>query len=61
MVNVENTSSSNTVIHNLRPYTTYKVKVVALIRDGVTGEITLESSKRIDIRTQEDGKDFTFV
>ena len=58
VMNVENASSSNTVIRNLRPYTTYKVKVVALVRDGVTGETTLKSSKRIDIRTQEDGEDF---
>ena len=61
MVNLENASSSNTVVRNLRPYTSYKVKVVALVRDGVTGEITLKTSKKIDIRTQEDGKDFTFV
>ncbi|KAL9953398.1 hypothetical protein ACROYT_G040810 [Oculina patagonica] len=50
-----NTSSSNAVVRNLRPYTWYRVIVVALVRDGVTGATTLKSSKNIDIRTQEDG------
>ena len=57
-MNVENGSSSNTLVRNLRPYTSYKVKVVALVRNGVTGVITLKSSKEIDILTQEEGEDF---
>ena len=55
---LENASSSNTVVRNLRPYTRYKVKAIALVRDGVTGAITLKNSKEIDIRTQEDGEKF---
>ena len=61
MLNFENASSFNTVVRNLRPYMSYKVKVIALVSDIVTGEITLKTSKKIDIRTHEDGKDFTFV
>ena len=58
LMNVESASSSNTSVRNLRPYTSYKVKVAALVRDRVTGVITLKSSKKIDIRTNEDGEDF---
>ena len=61
MFNLEHASSSKTMVRNLRPYMNYKVKVIALVRDVVTGEITLKSSREIDIRTHEDGKDFTYV
>ncbi len=57
-MNLENTSSSYAVVQNLRPYSSYRVKVFALVRDVVTGATTLRSSKNIDIRTQEDGEYF---
>ena len=58
VMNLENASSSNTVVRNLRPYTRYKVKVIALVRNGVTGAILLKNSVVIDIRTQDDGENF---
>ena len=61
VLNLENASFPSRVVRNLRPYVNYKVKVIALVRDVVAGEITLKSSKKIDIRTHEDGKDFTFL
>ena len=52
-----NTSASfNTVVSALRPYTRYQVKVVALVRDHVTGVITLKSSKSKEIQTLEGGE-----
>ena len=52
-----NTSASfNTVVSALRPYTRYQVKVVALVRDNVTGVITLKSSKSKEIKTREGGE-----
>ncbi|XP_022801634.1 protein sidekick-2-like [Stylophora pistillata] len=49
-----NTSSSlSTVVRGLRPYTKYRVKVVALVRDQITGVISLKSSAAIEITTQE--------
>ena len=55
-LNLESASSSNTVVRNLRRYTRYKVKVVALVRDGDTGVTALKSRDKLDIRTEEDGK-----
>ena len=55
LLSVENASSSNTVVRNLKSYRKYKVKVVALLKDRVTGVITLKSSEKTDIRTKEDG------
>ena len=55
LLRVENASSSNTVVRNLKSYRMYKVKVVALLKDRVTGVITLKSSEKTDIRTKEDG------
>ena len=53
---VENDSlASNTLVRNLKPYSNYKVKVVALLKDRVTGVTTLKSSEKTDIRTKEDG------
>jgi hypothetical protein len=57
-LNLESASSSNTVVRNLSPYTRYKLKVVALVRDGDTGVTALKSSDETDIRTQEDGENF---
>ena len=52
-----NTSASfNTVVSALRPYTRYQVKVVALVRDHVTGVMTLKSSKSKEIQTLEGGE-----
>ena len=53
---VENASSSNTVVRNLKSYRKYKVKVVALLKDRVTGARTLKSSEETDIRTKEGGR-----
>ena len=58
VMNVENASSSTTLVRNLTSYTSYKVKVVALVSNRVTGVITLKSSKEIDMYTQEEGEDF---
>ena len=55
LLSVENASSSNTAVRNLKSYRMYKVKVVALLKDRVTGVITLKSSEKTDIRTKEDG------
>ncbi len=54
--NVENASSFNTVVHNLTSYRRYQVKVVALFKNRVTGEIILKSSEKVDIRTKEGGE-----
>ena len=55
LLSVENASSSNTVVQNLKSYRKYKVKVVALLKDRVTGARTLRSSEETDIRTKEGG------
>ena len=55
LLSVENASSSNTAVRNLKSYRMYKVKVVALLKDRVTGVITLKSSEKTDLRTKEDG------
>ena len=55
LLGVENVSSSNTVVRNLKSYWKYKVKVVALLKDRVTGATTLKSSEETDIRTKEGG------
>jgi len=55
LLSVENASSSNTVVLSLKPYSNYAVKVVALLKDGVTNVTTLKSSEKTDIRTKEDG------
>ena len=52
---VENTLSSSNVVFNLKPYSNYEVKVVALLKDRVTNVITLKSSEKTDIRTKESG------
>ena len=53
-----NTSSSslNTVVSGLRPYTKYQARVVALVRDRVAGVISLKSSESIEIQTLEGGE-----
>ena len=57
LLSVENASSaSNTVMRNLKSYSNYEVKVVVLLKDRVTGVISLKSSEKIDIRTKEGGK-----
>jgi len=55
LLSVENASSSDTVVRNLKSYKKYKVKVVALLKDRVTGVITPKSSEEADIRTKEGG------
>ena len=55
LLSVENASSSNSVVRNLTSYSHYKVKIVALLKDRVSGVITLKSSEKTDIRTKEDG------
>ena len=55
LLKVENSSSSNSVVRNLTSYSNYKVKIVALLKDRVSGVITLKSSEKTDIRTKEDG------
>lgn len=59
LLNVENASSFNTLVRNLRPYTKYQAMVIALVKDRVTGVITLKSSDKLDFLTQEDGKKFS--
>ena len=61
VMNFENASSSNTVLRNPRPYTRYKVKVMALVKDGVTDVLTLKNSEEINIHTPEDGENFQKV
>jgi len=52
---VESASSSSTMVLNLKPYTNYEVKVVALLKDRVTNVTTLRSSEKTDTRTKEGG------
>ena len=55
-LSVENASSAlNTVVSYLEPYRSYKVKVVALLKDRGTGVTTLKNSEETEIRTKEDG------
>ena len=56
LLSVENALSSNTVVHNLKSYSNYEANVVALLKDRVTGVITLKSSEKRDIRTKEGGR-----
>jgi len=56
LLSVENALSSNTMVRNLKSYRKYKVKVVAILKDRVTGVITLKSSEETDIHTKEGGK-----
>ena len=56
LLSVENASSSNTVVRNLKPYSNCEVKVVALLKDRLTGVITLKSSEKTGIRMKEGGK-----
>ena len=56
LLSVESASSSNTVVRNLKPYSNYEVKVVALLKDRLTGVITLKSSEKKEIRMKEGGK-----
>ena len=51
-----NSSFLDTVVSGLRPYTKYRVKVVALVRDRITGVISLKSSSISDVQTPEDGE-----
>jgi len=60
LLSVENASSSNTVVRNLKPYSDCEVKVVALLKDRVTGVITLKSSEKADIRMKEGGTSLLF-
>jgi len=55
LLSVENASSSKTVVRNLKPYSNYEVKIVALLKDRVTNVTTLKSSEKTDIRTKEGG------
>ena len=55
LLSVENASSSNTVVRNLKPYGNYEVKVVVLLKDRVTNAATLKSSEKTEIRTKEGG------
>jgi len=55
LLSVENASSCNTMVRNLKPYSNYEVKVVALLKDRLSGVITLTSSEKTDIRTKEGG------
>ena len=63
MLNITNAPSSNTssssltaVVSGLRPYTKYRVKVVALVRDRMSGVISSKSSPTNEIQTLEGGK-----
>ena len=55
LLSVENASSFNTVVRNLKSYRKYKVKVVALLKDRVTGVLTPKYSEETDILTKEGG------
>ena len=50
-----NSSFLDTVVNGLRPYTKYGVKVVALVRDRMTGIISLKSSSISEVQTPEGG------
>lgn len=63
LLNVTNAPSANrsfsflsTVVSGLRPYMKYRVKVVALVRERMTGVISLKSSPTNDIETLEGGE-----
>ena len=61
VLNVTNASKANssfldTVVSGLRPYTKYGVKVVALVRDRMTGVITPKISSISEVQTPEGGE-----
>ena len=63
VLNVTNTPASNansslldTAVSGLRPYTKYGVKVVALVRDRMTGVISLKISSIKKVQTLEGGE-----
>ena len=51
-----NSSLLDTVVSGLRPYTKYGVKVVALVRDRMTGVISLKISSIKEVQTLEGGE-----
>ena len=51
-----NSSFLDTVVSGLRPYTKYGVKVVALVRDRMTGVITPKISSISEVQTPEGGE-----
>ena len=51
-----NSSFLDTVVNGLRPYTKYGVKVVALVRDRMTGIISVKSSSISEVQTPEGGE-----
>ena len=51
-----NSSFLDTVVNGLRPYTKYGVKVVALVRDRMTGIISHKSSSISEVQTPEGGE-----
>ena len=51
-----NSSFFGTLVSGLRPYTKNGVKVVALVRDRMTGVISLKSSAINEVQTQESGE-----
>ena len=62
LLSVENASfASNTVVRNLKPYSNYTVKVIAILKDRVTGVTTLKSSEKTDIHTKEGGTLFCYL
>ena len=51
-----NSSFFGTLVSGLRPYTKYGVKVVALVRDRMTGVISLKISSINEVQTLEGGE-----
>jgi len=54
-----NVSSSNVLVGTLKPYSEYRVQVVALVKGQTNQSITMRSSGVVLLRTKEDGKFFT--
>ena len=56
LLNIRNASSLNTVVNGMRPYEKYQIKVVGLVKDRVTGVITVKTSESTEIRTLGGGE-----
>lgn len=56
LLDVAHNASLSTVVSGLRPNMKYQVRVVALLRDRVSGKISLKTSESTEIQTAEGGE-----
>lgn len=56
LLDVAHNASSSTVVSGLRPNMKYQVRAVALLRDRVSGKISLKTSESTEIQTAVGGE-----